>query len=92
MTASRALALSRTPKKPHTLADPQPVNPADELAPASVAPAPAAPAPEGSAGAQELLCWMKTVQWYAELEVQCDFRLNFICGSEDSELDNLTNL
>ena len=48
VTAPRALALSRTPKKPHTLADPPPTDPADEPAPA-----PAAPAPAGSAGAQE---------------------------------------
>ena len=48
MTATRALALSHTPKKPHTPADPPPTDPADEQAPA-----PAAPAPAGSAGAQE---------------------------------------
>ena len=40
VTAPRALALSRTPKKPHTPADPPPADPADEPA----------PAPAGSAG------------------------------------------
>ena len=34
VTALRALALSRTPKKPHTPADPPPADPADEPAPA----------------------------------------------------------
>ena len=43
VTVSRALALSRTPKKPHAPADPPPTDPADEQA----------PAPAGSAGAQE---------------------------------------
>ena len=42
VTAPRALALSHTPKKPHTLADPPLADPADELAPAQ----------SGSAGAQ----------------------------------------
>ena len=53
VTVPRALALSRTPKKPHAPADPPPTDPADEQAPAPVAPAPAALAPAGSAGAQE---------------------------------------
>ena len=43
VTAQSALALSRTPKKPHTPADPPPADTADEQA----------PAPAGSAGAQE---------------------------------------
>ena len=45
VTVPRALALSRTPKKPHAPADPPPTDPADEPAPAPAAPAPAAPAP-----------------------------------------------
>ena len=45
VTTPRALALSHTPKKPHTLADPPPTDPADEPATAPAAPAPAAPAP-----------------------------------------------
>ena len=56
VTVPRALALSRTPKKPHchdAPADPPPTDPADEPAPAPAAPAPAAPMPSGSAGAQE---------------------------------------
>ena len=53
VTAPRALALSSTPKKPHTPADPPPADPSDELAPESAAPAQAAPAPavSGRAGA-----------------------------------------
>ena len=52
VTAPRALALSHTPKKPHTPADPLPADPTDEpapalAAPASAPPAPAAPAPAG---------------------------------------------
>ena len=43
VTVPRALALSRTPKKPHAPADPPPTDPADEPA----------PAPARSAGAQE---------------------------------------
>ena len=56
VTVPRALALSRTPKKPHchdAPADPPPTDPADEPALAPEAPAPAAPTPAGSAGAQE---------------------------------------
>ena len=53
VTAPRALALSHTPKKPHTPADPPPADPAYEPAPAPAAPAPAAPRWRGSAGAQE---------------------------------------
>ena len=37
MTATRALALSHTPKKPRTPADPTPADPADEPAPAQAA-------------------------------------------------------
>ena len=37
VTASRALAISHTPKKPHTPADPPPADPADEQAPAPAA-------------------------------------------------------
>ena len=36
-----------------------------------------------------LVCLMNAVPWYAELEQQCNFRLNFICWPEP---DNLTNL
>ena len=43
VTAPRALALSCTPKEPHTPADPPPADPADEPA----------PTPAGFAGAQE---------------------------------------
>ena len=43
VTAPRALALSCTPKKPHTPADPPLADPADEPA----------PTPSGSAGAQD---------------------------------------
>ena len=50
VTALRALALSSTPKKPHTPADPPPADPTDEPAPAQVAPAPAAPALVGVSG------------------------------------------
>ena len=50
VTASRALAISHTPKKPHTPADPPPADPADEQAPAPVAPAPAAPSLVGVRG------------------------------------------
>ena len=39
VTAPRALALSSTPKKPHTQADPPPVDPTNEPAPAPAAPA-----------------------------------------------------
>ena len=39
VTVPRALALSRTPKKPHAPADPPPTDPADEPAPAPAAPA-----------------------------------------------------
>ena len=42
----RALALSRTPKKPHTPADPPPTDPADGPTPAPAAPAPAASPPK----------------------------------------------
>ena len=48
MTALRALALSSTPKKPHTQADPPPADRADEQAPAQ-----APPAQAGTVGAQE---------------------------------------
>ena len=53
VTAPRALALSGTPKKPHTSVDPPLADTADEPAPAPAAPAPTDPAPAGSAGAQE---------------------------------------
>ena len=46
--ASRALALSHTPKKPHTPADPLPADPADEPAPRR-----RPPRWRGSASAQE---------------------------------------
>ena len=39
VTAPRALALSHTPKKPHTPADPPPADPADKPAPAPADPA-----------------------------------------------------
>ena len=53
-------------------------------------PAPAASPPkaEGKGGVRArgcgkkmLLCLMNTVPWYAELEQQCNFRLNFICAN-----------
>ena len=50
VTAPRVLALSHTPKKPHTPADPPPADPADEVAPAPAAPAQAAPALAGVRG------------------------------------------
>ena len=42
VTVPRALALSRTPKKPHAPADPPPTDPADEPAPAPAASPPKA--------------------------------------------------
>ena len=50
MTAPRALALSYTPKKPYTPADPLPADPADEPAPAPAAPAQVAPTLAGVCG------------------------------------------
>ena len=47
VTVPRALALSHTPKKPQTPADPPPADPANEPAPSPAAPAQAAPALAG---------------------------------------------
>ena len=54
VTATRALALSRTPKKPHTLVDSDPpaADPADEPAPALAAPAPTDHVQAGSTAAR----------------------------------------
>ena len=95
VTASRALALSHTPKKPHTPADPPPADPADEPAPA-----PAAPALAGVRGRTEARARAGGVPTQGRpgrgqrrspraLLWQINLLLNFICGPEP---DNLTNL
>ena len=53
VTAPRALALSHTPKMPHTPADPPSADPAEEPAPAPAALAPATPALAGVRGRAE---------------------------------------
>ena len=95
VTAPRALALSCTPQKLHTPADPPPADPADEPAPAPAGsagaqePAPAASPPKAGGkggvrargcGEKILLCLMNAVPWCAELKQQCNFWLNFICA------------
>ena len=90
MKAPRPLALARTPKKPPTSAAPAPAAPRRTRLWLQ---RPRRRRPQGAhwrtCGKKILLSLMNAVPWYADIEQQVDYLLNFICGPDSAEQEKV---